>query len=245
MGTGFGCLDEGAVFIENMISKDEREPMPSRFSSSVHNAPAAQIAIDLGARGLNSAPTAGEISFESALWQGIRQLEIGEADCALVGAVDELNKYPLAIGKRWKIWNEKIIPGEGATVASLARMENAKTRLARVTALKLGRFRHPFDAEREADWITSAIDLKKIGVILSGAKGLPTLEKFYDAVVGVLSLRAGKIEIQTYKQLCGEFYSASAFGFSVAVNLAREKNCGVLLYTLSPRGGKAICLVEP
>jgi 3-oxoacyl-(acyl-carrier-protein) synthase len=245
MGTGFGCLDEGAVFIENMISKDEREPMPSRFSGSVHNAPAAQIAIGLDARGLNSAPTAGEISFESALWQGMRQLEIGEADCALVGAVDELNKYPLAIGKRWKIWNEKIIPGEGATIASLARMENAKTRLARVTALKLGRFRRPFDAEREADWITSAIDLKKIGVILSGAKGLPTLEKFYDAVVGVLSLRAGKIEIQTYKQLCGEFYSASAFGFSVAVNLAREKNCGVLLYTLSPCGGKAICLVEP
>jgi 3-oxoacyl-(acyl-carrier-protein) synthase len=246
MGTGFGCLDEGAVFIENMISKDEREPMPSRFSGSVHNAPAAQIAIDLVARGLNSAPTAGEISFESALWQGMRQLEIGEADCALVGAVDELNKYPLAIGKRWKIWDEKIIPGEGAAVAGLARIENVKTPLARVTALKLGRFRRPFDAEREAAWIASAIDLKKIGVILSGAKGLPVLEKFYNEVGSALSLRAGsKLEQQTYKQLCGEFYAASAFGFSVAVNLAREKSCGVLLYTLSPRGGKAVCLVEP
>jgi 3-oxoacyl-[acyl-carrier-protein] synthase-1/3-oxoacyl-[acyl-carrier-protein] synthase II len=246
MGTGFGCLDEGAVFIENLIAKDEREPMPSRFSNSVHNAPAAQIAIDLGARGLNFAPTAGEISFESALWQGMRQLEIGDADCALVGAVDELNKYPLAIGRRWKIWNEQTIPGEGAVVVNLTRTENAGAPLARMTAVRLGRYRRPFDAEREADWIAAAVDLKNVDVLLSGAKGLPMLDKFYEAVAAALSARAGrKLEHQTYKQLCGEFYAASAFGFSMAVNLVRQRRCGVLLYTLSPRGGKAICSVQP
>jgi 3-oxoacyl-(acyl-carrier-protein) synthase len=245
MGTGFGCLDEGAVFIENLISKDEREPMPSRFSNSVHNAPAAQIAIDLGARGLNFAPTAGEISFESALWQGMRQLAADEADCALVGAVDELNKYPLAIGKRWKIWNEQTIPGEGAVVVNLMRTENANAPLARVTAVRLGRYRKPFDAEREADWIATAVDLKNVDVLLSGAKGLPVLDKFYEAVALALAVRAGrKLEHQTYKQLCGEFHAASAFGFSVAVNLVRQRRRGALLYTLSPRGGKAICCVQ-
>ena len=95
------------LFIENYISKDEREPMPSQFPASVHNAGAAQIAIDLGAQGQNSAPTAGEISFECALWQGMSQLAADEADCALAGAVDELNKYPLGIGKRWGMWNEQ------------------------------------------------------------------------------------------------------------------------------------------
>src|SRR5262249_54736376 len=148
---------------------------------------------------LNSAPTAGEISFEVALWQGIRQLETGEADCALAGAVDELNKYPLAIGKRWKIWNKKIIPGEGAAVANLARSKNAKNALARIMALKLGRWRKPFDAAREADWIAAAIDLKKVEVILSGAKGFPFLEKLYDGVAAELSARIGrKLEQQTY-----------------------------------------------
>ena len=121
VGTGLGCLEDAGIFLENLISKEEREPMPARFPNSVHNAPAAQIAIDQDACAMNSAPTMGEISFESALWQGMRQLEIGEADCALVGAVDELNKYPLAIGKRWGLWNEKTIPGEGAMVASLKR----------------------------------------------------------------------------------------------------------------------------
>ena len=91
--------------------------MPARFPNSVHNAPAAQIAIDQDACAMNSAPTMGEISFESALWQGISQLKIGEADFALVGAVDELNKYPIAIGKRCAGGNygtKKTIPGEGA-----------------------------------------------------------------------------------------------------------------------------------
>jgi hypothetical protein len=245
-GTGFGCLEEGAAFIENLISKDEREPMPSRFSGSVHNAPAGQVAIDLAARGLNSAPTAEEISFEAALWQGICHLQMNEADCVLAGAVDELNKYPLAVGKRWKIWNEKTIPGEGAAIAEVARMENGKPCLARVTALKLGRWRKPFSVMREADWIASAVDLKSVEVILSGAGGFKYLDPFYDETVKQLSERAGrKFEHQSYKQFCGEFHAASAFGFLRAIKTVREMKCGVLLYTLSPGGGKAACLIEP
>ena len=269
MGTGFGCLEEGAMFIENYISKDEQEPLPSRFPGSVHNAAAAQIAIDLGAHALNFAPTVGEISFESALWQGMSQLATDEADAALVGAVDELNKYPLSIGKRWGLWNEQTLPGEGAMVASIARAEKTADRsrrreeaespqlaanppphvggyLARVTTVRLGRYRRPFDAEREADWIAAAVDLKSVDVVLSGAKGWPALDANYAAVAAALSKRAGRaLEHQTYKQLCGEFHAASAFGFSVAVNLVRQGRRGVLLYTLSPRGAKAICCVQP
>ena len=246
IGTGMGCLDTAALFIENMITKDEREPMPAQFPNAVHNAIAAQVAIDQGARGLNSAPTCGDISFECALWQGISQLTNGEADCALTGAVDELNKYILGIGQRWGAWDEQIRPGEGAMIASLVRPENSAKPLARVTAVRLGRWRKPFDAEREADWIASSVDLKAVDVILSGAGGWPELEEHYLAVAGALASRAGhSLEHQTYKQRCGEFHSASAFGFSVAVELARERRQGVLLYTLSQRGGKAICCVQP
>ncbi len=245
MGTGLGCLEEGALFLENMIAKEEREPMPARFPASVHNAPAAQIAIDLGARGFNSAPTCGEITFEGALWQAACQLTTNEADVALAGAVDELNKYPLAIGRRWGLWNEKTRPGEAAVMARLTRGETAD-RLARLTAVRLGRYRRPFDAAREVDWISSAVDLATVDVLVSGAGGWTKLEQYYNAVAAELSARAGRIiEHQTYKQLCGEFHSASAFGFSVAVEVARQRRCGVLLYTLSARGGKALCCVQP
>jgi len=244
IGTGLGCMEDAGAFIENLVAKDEREPMPSRFPNSVHNSPAGQVAIDQGARGMNSAPTAGEITFECALWQGICQLATNEADLALAGAVDELDKYLLSIGQRWRAWDDTIKPGEGAVVASLAAAEQMPARLARVTIVKLGRYRRLFDAEREADWIASAVDLSQVGIILSGAKGFRQLEPLYEGVVTAL-LKRKKLELQTYKQKCGEFHAASAFGFSVAVNLARERNCGVLLYTLSLHGAKALCLVQP
>ncbi|MFO1487266.1 MAG: beta-ketoacyl-[acyl-carrier-protein] synthase family protein [Verrucomicrobiota bacterium] len=246
LGSGFGCLEEGSLFIENLIAKDEREPMPARFPGSVHNAVAGQIAIDQNAHGLNSAPTAGEISFECALWQAMNQLHTGEADTALAGAMDELNKYVLAIGQRWKIWNDRIIPGEGVTIARLSPLNTAASPLARVSAVKLGRYRRPFDARREADWIAAAVDLQAVDVFLSGANGLVGFDEHYHAVAAELCRRAGRnVEHQTYKQTCGEFYSASAFGFSVAVERVKAGSRGVLLYTLAARGAKALCLVQP
>ncbi len=246
LGTGFGCLEEGAVFIENLIAKDEREPMPARFPGSVHNAVAGQIAIDQGARGLNSAPTAGEITFECALWQAMNQLAAGEADVALAGAVDELNKYPLSIGQRWGLWTDQTLPGEGVMIASLAPAAAAVAPLARVTAVKLGRYGRPFDARREAAWLAAAVDLTQVDVFLSGAKGLPRLDAMYAAVADELSALAGRpLPHENYKQLCGEFYSASAFGFSVAVERVRQGSRGVLMFTLAARGAKALCFVQP
>ena len=246
IGTGMGCMEDAGTFLENMIAKDEREPMPARFPNSVHNSAAAQVAIDHAAHGLNSAPTVGEISFESALWQAMSQLAAGEADGALAGAVDELSKYVLSIGQRWGMWTEKVLPGEGAMVASLVRGESAVAPLARVTAVRLGRYRRPFDAEREADWIASAANLAEVDVLLSGARGYPALDPMYEAVAAALSKRTGgRIAHETYKQHCGEFHAASGFGFSVAVEKVRNGSRGVLLYTLSLRGGKALCLVQP
>lgn len=245
LGTGLGCLAEGAAFIENYVAKDEAEPMPSRFPGSVHNAPAGQIAMDLGARAMNSAPTAGGITFECALWQARRQLAVDEADVALAGAVDELQNYMLGIGRRWRVWNARMLPGEGSVVARLTNPGDVPP-LAQITALRLGRFRRPFDAAREVAWIAGAVDLSRVGVILSGAGGWLVLESFYSAVIRELCSRAGRaLEHQTYKAACGEFYSASGFGFAAALQLASERRLGVLLYTLSPRGGKSVCLIEP
>lgn len=245
MATGMGCLEDGALFIENFISKDEREPMPARFPGSVHNAPAAQIAIDQQARGLNSAPTMSEISFECALWQAMSQLWAGEVDCALAGAIDELNKYPLSIGKRWGIWTQQTRPGEGAVSVNLVPAQNPARSLARVAAVHLGRYRRPFDARREVDWIASKIDIRTIDLVLSGEGGLPALEPMYHDVIAKLLERTGRtIEHQTYKQSCGEFHAASAFGFSIAVERLRQGKSGVLLFTLSSRGGKGIVLIQ-
>ena len=246
IGTGFGCLGEAAPFIENMIANDEGSPMPARFINSVHNAPAAQVAMEFGARALNSAPTAREISFESALWQGLQQLAIGETDGALVGAADELSKYVLCIGQRWGWWKNSTPPGEGATVASLARAEDSTKALAHIECVRLGRWRRPFTAGREADWISAAVDLTDIDVVLTGANGWKPMDQMYAGVLLALSARAKhRLISRTYKQLCGDHYSASAFGFAQAVELVQQGSRSVLLYTLSISGAKAVCCLRP
>jgi 3-oxoacyl-(acyl-carrier-protein) synthase len=246
LGTGMGCLEDAETFIENLIQKEEREPMPARFPNSVHNAIASQIAIDQKALGLNSAPTVGEISFECALWQAMNQLETGEVDAALVGAADELNDYVLSIGKRWGVLADDVTPGEGAMIAHIAALAGAAQSLARIETVRLGRYRTPFDEERELDWIAAAVDLTTLDAVVTGAKGSALLEPIYERFLSALSARTGgKLRAHTYKERCGEFHAASAFGFSTAVELVRAGSKGVLIYTLASRGGKALCVVRP
>ena len=73
-----------------------------------------------------------------------------------------MDKYLLSIGQRWGAWNETILPGEGAVVVSLAGADKIASPLARVTRLKLGRYRRPFDAQIEAEWIAAAVDCKAV-----------------------------------------------------------------------------------
>jgi hypothetical protein len=246
IGTGLGCLEDAEAFIENLIAKEEREPMPARFPNSVHNALASQVAIDQKATGLNSAPTVGEISFECGLWQMLNQLAIGEADLALAGAADELNDYTLTMGKRWSLWQEPVLPGEGAMVASLARDTSQGEKLASIETVRLGRYRRPYDAEVELAWISSAVDLKTIDVLLTGALGSAALESSYEQIAAAVRGRYGSmLRHETYKDRCGEFHSASAFGFSKALELAGNGAKGVAMYTLASRGSKALCVIRP
>jgi len=246
IGTGLGCLEDAEAFIENLIAKEEREPMPARFPNSVHNALASQVAIDQKATGLNSAPTVGEISFECGLWQMLNQLAIGEADLALAGAADELNDYTLTMGKRWNLWKEPVLPGEGAMVASLARATSHGEKLASIETVRLGRYRRPYDAEVELAWISSAVDLKTIDVLLTGALGSAALESSYEQIAAAVRERYGSmLRHETYKDRGGEFHSASALGFSKALELVGNGAKGVAMYTLASRGSKALCVIRP
>jgi|GEM_PF-5166138 len=92
-GTGLGMTSQTRAFIENVFEKKEAEPMPTAFTNSVHNAVPSAIAVRWGFKGLNSAVTAKEISFECALAQAKREINSFAADAAVVCAGDEYNSY--------------------------------------------------------------------------------------------------------------------------------------------------------
>jgi len=89
MGTGLGMMTETFRFLKNTIERREAEPLPTAFTNSVHNAVASLISLNKNFRGVNSAVTAKEISFESALYQAIGAIDSGDIDAAIVGGADE------------------------------------------------------------------------------------------------------------------------------------------------------------
>ncbi len=92
-GTGLGMVSQTAAFVENIFEKNEAEPMPTAFTNSVHNAVSSAIAINGGFKALNSAVTAKEISFETAILQAQREIISGACDVAIVGSADEFISY--------------------------------------------------------------------------------------------------------------------------------------------------------
>jgi 3-oxoacyl-(acyl-carrier-protein) synthase len=270
IGTGLGSLADTAAFVENLILKDERAPRPALFTSSVHNSLASQTAMEQHLTGLNSTPVQHEISFETALWQAATELAAGRARIALAGAADELNQYQLAAGLRWGWWNDaspeirpfaplpgrmRPLPGEGCALFALGRTENAAKPLATVCAIRIGRS-ETRAAETEAQWILETLNRAgvspaEVDLLLTGANGLRVADEFYQAVAAALARFAGRpVACGAYKQGCGEFHAASAFGFLTAIGLVRgeiavEKPCRtVVLFTLSPTGTKGMCCVR-
>jgi len=84
-GTALGCLTETEAFVENMVRAREEMPKPRAFSSSVHNAIASRVAMEIGARGPCRTFVHGEVSFVQALFAARAP--------ALIGALDERTAY--------------------------------------------------------------------------------------------------------------------------------------------------------
>ncbi|MFZ1983907.1 MAG: beta-ketoacyl synthase N-terminal-like domain-containing protein, partial [Desulfatitalea sp.] len=67
LGTAWGALSETHDFLQRLFETGQQFPSPTDFIGSVHNAPAGQIAMLLGAKGANVTTSGGDVSFEQAL----------------------------------------------------------------------------------------------------------------------------------------------------------------------------------
>ena len=88
---------------------------PFEFTESVANAPAAQVALAMEARGANLTITQRESGPLLALGRGLAEVGSGRAACALVGSVDEVPPLAHAIFDRYRALAR---PGDGRTEAA-------------------------------------------------------------------------------------------------------------------------------
>ncbi len=86
MGTGWGALSETHDFLTRLADSGEQFPSPTDFIGSVHNGPAAQAAIMFGATGANITTSGGDCSFEQALLAAELMMKEENETCLVLGA---------------------------------------------------------------------------------------------------------------------------------------------------------------
>ncbi len=86
-GTAWGSLSETHDFLTALFESGEQFASPTDFIGSVHNAPAGQVAMMTGAKGVNLTLTGGNDSFEQALLSA--ELLAPDAGAVLVVGADE------------------------------------------------------------------------------------------------------------------------------------------------------------
>jgi 3-oxoacyl-(acyl-carrier-protein) synthase len=245
LGTAWAEEGDEIVFLQNLIARGEKGAKPAFFVNSVKNALASQLALHFGFQGENQTFAHDALSFESALWQGARLLRAGRARHAIVCGVEALVPFqeihghllgrygteptplvPLASGTAPS--GRKTLPGEGAAAFVLAPPGTAEGRLACLAGL---RARGParrwpvLSVSEELAFVEqglreAATCLSDVDLVLVGANGDPVLDAVYAGVIGELRERSRQIAVGVYRHRTGDFATASALAFDLAVRAA-------------------------
>src|SRR5690606_8434401 len=89
VGTALGCLQDTEVFLNKMVTQDERMLTPTAFIPSTLNTVAGQIALLTGCHGYNATISQRGHSFEGAVIGAALYLTGRPEHTVLCGGVDE------------------------------------------------------------------------------------------------------------------------------------------------------------
>jgi 3-oxoacyl-[acyl-carrier-protein] synthase II len=151
IATAFGPSTNTEALLRQILFEGPEAASPSLFMESVANAPAAQIAIALRARGPSLTVCQREAGPLLALGTGAAEIAAGRAGRVLAGAVDEMTPLLHALLDRFgalaregadgrelarpfDLRRDGFLAGEGATVALLESAAGDRRPLARVLA---------------------------------------------------------------------------------------------------------------
>ena len=223
-GTGLGCLEDTEKFLSNLIRSNEEFLTPTSFIQSTHNTVSAQIALLLKCHNYNFTYVHRGLSFESALLDSLMQLDSGQVNNVLLGAMDEMTQNTFQIQQRLGHYKLKpvnnlhllddhsrgSIAGEGAAFFLLSSKPGTKT-YARISGLDL--FFKPDQLEIEKRLLqflkNNGKSIEDIYLVLYGLNGDYQYDKTYHTLSEHLlpATPSGY-----YKHLCGEYFTSSAFG---------------------------------
>lgn len=234
VGTGLGCLKDTERFLTDMIENAEGVLSPTPFIQSTHNTIGGQIALMLGCNKYNFTYVHRGHSFESSLLDGIFKLNEDAAD-VLVGGVDEATQAAYEIMYEMNciadnfpeyadapVKTSGAILGEGAAFFVISKAATGGV-FARISGVKT--FYSPEntnEAKNEIEQFLHSKGIKpgEISAFVAGINGVDDEDRYYREVHEAMFAEKPLV---SFKHLCGEYQTASAFGLNLAAHMIKHQ----------------------
>ena len=235
-GTGMGCQVDTEKFLNSMIENNEELLTPTSFIQSTHNTVGGAIALGMKNHSCNLTYVHRTFSFESAIVDCMMMLnETDETKNILLGGFDEITeeswliKTKIDFYKKDAVSNLKIFKdnqkgaqaGEGS---SFFIVSNKKSKKSYAKIVGTDMFFRPDNQSIINNRIKKFVNkynlnIEDIDLVILGNNGDKKFDGIYDNVVSDVFLVNS---IATYKQLCGEYDTSSAFATWLAANIIHD-----------------------
>ena len=230
-GTGLGCIENTEFFLDALCREGEQMLKPTYFMQSTHNTISSLVGIRKKCHGYNVTYAHKEISFDSALYDALLQLQLGTIHSALVGGHDEMTpSYFNLLTKAGYLGNPSQVAGETA-VSLVLRHKPAEgtTPLCRIAGMKL---LYQPDGDRLRQQLhqllsAASLTLDQIDAVMLATNGDP---KHDDLCLRHYRQLFGTLPALHYKHLFGESYTASGLGLYAAACCLNQQRIPSQLY---------------
>jgi len=224
VGTAMGCLQDTEQFLSKMVAQDEQMLTPTAFIQSTHNTVSGQIALLCGCHGHNLTYVHRGHSFEHALINTQLYLQQHPGETVLAGGIDELVDAGFVLMQRAGVYRTDTSLRNGAVAGEGSAFFTVSSQPA--NALLCIKDMYLFAAQSEAtvnekiQQFLSRINIGDIDIFLSGDSGderyLPLYKDLHKTFSGS--------SISTFKQLTGEYGTASAAGLSLLTDMVKKQS---------------------
>ncbi len=226
-GTGLGCVQDTEKFLDAMIRNEEKFMQPAFFIQSTHNTISSQIAINLGCKAYNNTFIHRGVSFENALFDALLQMNKPQFSSALVTGSDEMTPSYFKLLKRLNYWKDEvpdtlnIVHGkesigsfatEGSVSFMLAKSKTSNS-YAKIVDVDLKYMNNPDSLDYIVRFLKqNELEINDVDVLLTGMNGDVENDNVYKTLFSTF----GEDKIGIYRNVCGEFYTSSAYGLYAA-----------------------------
>lgn len=240
-GTGMGCIQDSEKFLSKLLEFNEEYLTPTQFIQSTHNTVAGQIALNLQSKSYNFTYVHVGNSFQSALLDGMLQVQVDGNSNVLIGGVDEIGERSVTLFRLIDIYKNEGettyspflsttkggIASEAATFLVLDKTptENSYAEVVDVT------LKHQVSKEELNHFVedflqTNGLTKEVIDVVILGKSGDISWDFYYDEMQQILP----EADAIYYKHLFGESHTMPAVATWVGAKILKTQTIPTVLY---------------